>query len=485
MSKAGKTRRYEARPFEHIPADAIILGFTGFLGSGCSYISKGFRELSHDTWLRFKMADVIRESLADKGIKSPTVVQMQDEGDRLRHRSDGKLIAYRTLDAINDDPCIQTRADAKKECIILVDGLKNDAEVRVFRQFANFFLIAVHASDERRCARLIDDETIKNGEEFAVIRERELQGDDPLGQQVEKCNYLADIIVTNEEDIAKKNDAARKEFLGGLVRMYVDLIVKRCFGQPSYDRPPTVDEMMMTVAYCASRSSSCKKRQVGAVIAKVEKPEGHEQARPHEKDGIQRATIVSSGYNEVPPGAKPCVLDTRYEGCYRDWLQEKGAAQVKNCPTCGKPVAYPKECPSGSCGKPLERHVKYCPACGKDVFSSVVCGCGTKPLLEGPLFGKHTSSKMMDVCRSLHAEETAILNMAKEGIAPQEEFVLYTTTYPCPLCANKIAALQIKRVVYAEVYTMPEAQEILESAGVTVDRFTGVKSTAYFKLYGR
>jgi deoxycytidylate deaminase len=221
------------------------------------------------------------------------------------------------------------------------------------------------------------------------------------------------------------------------------------------------------------------------VVAKVEKPKEDKEASSQDKDGIERATIVSSGYNEVPPKSKPCVLDTRYEQCYRDWLQEYGAAQINNCPVCGKKVVYPEQCPSTTCGKPLKRRVKYCPACEKDIFSSVVCSCGTRPLLETPLSGKHTSSKMLDVCRSLHAEETAMLNLAKLGIVPDDDFVLYTTTYPCNLCANKIAALQIGRVVYAEVYTMPEAEEILTKAGVKVDRFTGVKSTAYFRLYGR
>jgi len=61
--------------------------------------------------------------------------------------------------------------------------------------------------------------------------------------------------------------------------------------------------------------------------------------------------------------------------------------------------------------------------------------------------------------------------------------VLYTTTFPCNLCANRIVAAGINRVVYAEAYTMKESKEILRRGTVEIQKFEGVKSTAYFRLY--
>ena len=96
---------------------------------------------------------------------------------------------------------------------------------------------------------------------------------------------------------------------------------------------------------------------------------------------------------------------------------------------------------------------------------------------------RSSQERLLDICRSLHAEENAIINLAKNSGALTEDAVLYTTTFPCNMCANKIAELGIRRVVYAEPYPMPEAWRILQQREVKVDMFEGVKSSAYFRLY--
>lgn len=77
-----------------------------------------------------------------------------------------------------------------------------------------------------------------------------------------------------------------------------------------------------------------------------------------------------------------------------------------------------------------------------------------------------------------------MLSIGKTGLPGCEPCTLYTTTFPCNLCANKIAMLGIKEVVYAEPYPMREAIEVLEAREVTITRFEGVKSQAYFRLFG-
>ena len=85
------------------------------------------------------------------------------------------------------------------------------------------------------------------------------------------------------------------------------------------------------------------------------------------------------------------------------------------------------------------------------------------------------------MCRSLHAEELAILS--KTGRYSNDNLVLYATTQPCNLCANKIVSAGIKKVVYAEPYTMKEAADTLKAGQVTLQRFQGIKSSAFFRLY--
>jgi len=87
------------------------------------------------------------------------------------------------------------------------------------------------------------------------------------------------------------------------------------------------------------------------------------------------------------------------------------------------------------------------------------------------------------MCRALHAEENALLNLTKNNLSSDINMVLYTTTQPCNLCANKIVSAGIKEVVFAEPYLMKESAEILSAGKVNLRRFEGVKSSAYFKLY--
>ena len=89
----------------------------------------------------------------------------------------------------------------------------------------------------------------------------------------------------------------------------------------------------------------------------------------------------------------------------------------------------------------------------------------------------------MDYCRALHAEENAILNVARVGAsAVLPTSTLFTTTYPCNLCANKIAQVGIKHIVYFEPYPMEEAKKILADKGVEQEPFEGVTYNGYFRL---
>jgi deoxycytidylate deaminase/dephospho-CoA kinase len=191
----------------------------------------------------------------------------------------------------------------------------------------------------------------------------------------------------------------------------------------SKQQPIRRDESLMAAAYVLSQRSSCRKRKVGAVIADAE------------------GNIISSGYNEVPAYERPCTKI--YNDCHRDWLVDRFfsevAFQIKNAK---------QESPS------LKR-----------------------------LFRKQF--KILDYCRALHAEENAIVNLARNGRSvPLEKCVLYTTTYPCRMCANKIVNVGIKEVVYLEPYPDEQAKSILKNSDVNDRFFKGVTFKAYSRLYG-
>jgi len=161
----------------------------------------------------------------------------------------------------------------------------------------------------------------------------------------------------------------------------------------------------MAMAYAASQRSSCLKRKVGAVLA----------------DDL--GNVISSGYNEVPKHEKTCAQ--RYTKCHRDHIYDEFFKELKN------------EVPETAAKETILRKR----------FRS--------------------RFKLLDYCRALHAEENVIVTLARNGnIIPLERCTLYTTTYPCRMCANKIHNVGIKRVVYLEPYPQQEAKIILRQAAL-------------------
>jgi len=56
------------------------------------------------------------------------------------------------------------------------------------------------------------------------------------------------------------------------------------------------------------------------------------------------------------------------------------------------------------------------------------------------------SGTRYELCRSIHAEENAILQCAKHGISCQDS-VMYITGYPCIMCARSIINCGIRKII--------------------------------------
>lgn len=182
---------------------------------------------------------------------------------------------------------------------------------------------------------------------------------------------------------------------------------------------PNEKETLMTMAYANSLRSSCSQRKVGALIID------------------DSGNVFSSGYNEVPSSERSCKNE--YGKCYRKYLRDGFENEIE------------------SIIKNQEEKIQV-----KSSFKKF---------------------KILDYCRALHAEENAIVNVARMGISfPMERATLYTTTYPCNLCANKIAQVGIKHIVYFEPYPMEEAKKILEEHKIQQVPFDGITYNGYFKF---
>lgn len=78
------------------------------------------------------------------------------------------------------------------------------------------------------------------------------------------------------------------------------------------------------------------------------------------------------------------------------------------------------------------------------------------------------SGERHELCRGLHAEMNAILQAAKYGIRISGS-TLYSTTYPCVLCAKMLINADIKRIVAQEDYPDDLSKEMLAEAKIKVD----------------
>jgi len=72
-----------------------------------------------------------------------------------------------------------------------------------------------------------------------------------------------------------------------------------------------------------------------------------------------------------------------------------------------------------------------------------------------------------DIYTSIHAEASIIAQAAKEGKS-LDGATLYTTTFPCPVCARIIAEAGIKKVCYSKGYSLRDAEEIFRSRNVEI-----------------
>jgi dCMP deaminase len=89
--------------------------------------------------------------------------------------------------------------------------------------------------------------------------------------------------------------------------------------------------------------------------------------------------------------------------------------------------------------------------------------------LEGDPRSNFDPGQHIDASLALHAEVGVLTAAAKRGIKT-EGCDLYTTTFPCPPCAYAAANSGIKRLFYADGYSLVVGAEALESRGVEIIR---------------
>lgn len=185
-----------------------------------------------------------------------------------------------------------------------------------------------------------------------------------------------------------------------------------------------------------------------------------------------------------PSNSNPKLMETLMAAAYTSGRRSKCLKRKVGAVIADK---YDRIISSGFNGVPLG--LKECKGAWGDCYRDIkrtelgqkIChDLGTENQDASTIVRKNI--KLLELCRSLHGEESAILNLVGRS-ADLTKSTIYVTTYPCNLCANKIVQAGISRVVYFEPYPVEEAKKIFKDAKVVTEPFEGVTFRAFFKFY--
>ncbi len=80
------------------------------------------------------------------------------------------------------------------------------------------------------------------------------------------------------------------------------------------------------------------------------------------------------------------------------------------------------------------------------------------------------SGTRMETCYAVHAEQNAIVQAAYFGLSVKDS-TIYTTTYPCSMCAKILINAGIKEVVYTEGYVDDLSKKLFAETNIIVREY--------------
>lgn len=423
----------------------LVVGLTGSFGSGCTKIADQLGDPEKYGWRKYSLSQAMRElapqyieDLDEEKLKSPVYRwYQQDVGNEIRRKkifAMAESVVQKVREGDEREPGLSSKN-------IVIDGIRNPNEIIYLRDNSpHFFVVAVFAPFDIRWIRKKKEYNENQGYFRRDDARDSGELEPPWGQKVQLCLDRSDILIGNSIQF---DEPWIEEQFWKKLEYYIELMENPGRWGP---RP---HELNMALAYEVSLMSTCCKRKVGAALVR-------EEVGPP-----PRSYVISTGYNEVPRSIRSC-------------LERGGKSNPEYCVKDDKAKKF------------LQEHYKVCPICGSELslnydFSvPILCpnsNCRAR------LPHDFTPGRMLDLCIAVHAEEAAILQAAKFAGTEVEGSVLYTTTFPCALCANKIVHAGIKKVYFAEPYPEDEATNVLDEAGIEVELFEGVKGRAYHRLY--
>ena len=372
-------------------------------------------------------------------------------GNQLRSTfDDDQILAAITITRIvqwRNAQNIKEKAAKPEKNVYLLYQFKRREEIDLLRSVYGraFFQVSVYS---RRGARVDNlsrrfaegqnrgNTNTYRGEAEEIVQRDENESDEQHGQRVSRIFHDADVIVNSDKG---------EEDVGRQIRRFCDLL----FGSNKIS--PNRNEYGMFAAKAAALRTLDLSRQVGVAI--------------FSHDG----EIISMGSNEVPKAGG---------GTY--WCDD----------------------PEGQDDRDYQRGHDANDKRKAQLLVELFELASVRNARQLAGDKKIQDSQFMDALeygRIIHAEMSAICDAARLGRSVQDA-VLFTTTFPCHLCAKHIVAAGIKKVIFLEPYPKSLAAHlhsdavIIEGAdrgkystfgGVSFEHFDGVSPRRYRELFER
>lgn len=444
-SKVGAKRPASRKPFgkvatskavdakrERPPRIELVFGFVGPTGVdldlACSVLVEQLRAVDYTCKL-VRSRELIGGDV-DKLPEHKRIDTLMTEGNRLRKQSDDlAIIARRAIAKIRQlrQECTRGSDFPSDSTAYIVRSLKRQEEVTLLREVygKSFTLISVYATQAER-EKTLSTRFVSQGLK-AVDAEREalhlIQRDyreesEKFGQRVADTFALADFFATAD------SRSTLERQLGRLVRLL--------FGVPYIS--PTRDEQGMFFAYSASLRSLDLSRQVGAAVTT---PNGE---------------ILATGCNDVPAfgGGLYWGEDSHPMRDYERGYDSNALIKLEIV------------------SDTIQRFESVGWSRPKSQKNSSHSQLAKDSLFTGFL----KPSRLADVIefgRAVHAEMDCLTQAARLGVALRGGR-LYSTTFPCHLCARHIVAVGISQVIFVEPYEKSRTADLYRDSIVVEPR---------------
>lgn len=444
----------------------LVFGLVGAVGSDLKAVTRTLTaELER---VRYKVEEIHVSSLLHQldryahlgngGFESEfeRVREHMKAGTELRNRTAaGEIMALLAVSAIRQrrialQSHLSHQEAAKRpleRTAFVIRSLKHPDEIQVLRCVYGraFNVISTYTPRQDRVEKLASIIAESRGEasidRFRALAEELIQIDEQeenkLGQSVRDSFPRGDFFV----------DARSSERLQASLARYVRILFGHSF------ETPTRDEFAMFHAYAAALRSADLGRQVGVAITN------------------EHGSILAVGCNDVPKVGG---------GLY--WSGERPDHRdfVKGFDSTSK---YKRQLLTQALTR--LRDAGWKPPDNSQGDADSLIDAGT---LNGTQI-----QNLLEFGRSVHAEMSALSEAAHRGIAV-ENASMYSTTFPCHLCARHIISAGIHRVVYIEPYPKSLARELYEDMidvdprvpradRVTFEPFVGVAPSIYTEMF--